>query len=84
MQPLEPYSSIVDNLELFKMIELKVRLRPVLKSNSARVGKLSANPFLACLEDASCRSTPARHAANPYPKKSHPMLNSNSKHSLNL
>ena len=31
-----------------------------------------------------CRSTPARHAANPYPKKSHPMLNSNSKHSLNL
>ena len=30
-----------------------------------------------------CRSTPARHAAKPYPKKSHPMLNNNSKHSLN-
>ena len=30
-----------------------------------------------------CRSTPARHAAKPYPKESHPMLKTNSKHLLN-
>ena len=30
-----------------------------------------------------CPSTPARHAANPYPKESPPMLKTNSKHLLN-
>ena len=30
-----------------------------------------------------CRSTHPRHAANPYPKESHPMLKTNSKHLLN-
>ena len=41
-------------------------------------------PLLFKLYMWNCRSTPARHAANPYQKKSHPMLRRNSKHLLDF
>ena len=59
--------------------------RPLIGQNQPR-GTLSTRRFCLWKTRTSyrrCRSTPARYAANPYPKGSHPMLKTNSKHLLN-